>query len=321
MNSRFIASPFPWQLDEADWTSIRWKKKNFRPEFVNSRRYRHLTLCPGNLSFESSRTNNPYNFRFLVLFLPFLPFFPPPLFSFRFLFYSSIPSISFSFPDDVLFIIVVVVFFFLPEKSAFHEWRFYAHKFHWTGQQKDLYISRGLRRDASSNDDTVFSFNRSNSFFFSLFFFSFFPTANYCLRLTMLHHFPQLPFLPLPSPPFPFFLSFFLSFRSSLQARSRLIAKIDISIVSWGEKSEFAWGISAHDANIPRTYPGSLGRAIHVNGSIACRADKEREKKKNHRGHACCLSFLGRARRQVKDRWEHEETRPVELPFPSLSGR
>lgn len=182
-------------------------------------------------------------------------------------------------------------------------------------------IFRGLRRDASSNDDTVFSFNRSNSFFFSLFFFSFFPTANYCLRLTMLHHFPQLPFLPLPSPPFPFFLSFFLSFRSSLQARSRLIAKIDISIVSWGEKSEFAWGISAHDANIPRTYPGSLGRAIHVNGSIACRADKEREKKKNHRGHACCLSFLGRARRQVKDRWEHEETRPVELPFPSLSGR
>lgn len=121
------------------------KKKNFRPEFVNSRRYRHLTLCPGNLSFESSRTNNPYNFRFLVLFLPFLPFFPPPPFSFRFLFYPSIPSISFSFPDDVLFITVVVVFF-LPEKSAFHEWRFYAHKFHWTGQQKDLYISRVASR-------------------------------------------------------------------------------------------------------------------------------------------------------------------------------
>lgn len=121
------------------------KKKKFRPEFVNSRRYRHLTLCPGNLSFESSRTNNPYNFRFLVFILPFLPFFPPPLFSFRFLFYLSIPSISFSFPDDVLFITVVVVFF-LPEKSAFHEWRFYAHKFHWTGQQKDLYISRVASR-------------------------------------------------------------------------------------------------------------------------------------------------------------------------------
>lgn len=95
------------------------KKKKFRPEFVNSRRYRHLTLCPGNLSFESSRTNNPYNFRFLVLFLPFLSFFPPPSFSFRFLFYPSIPSISFSFPDDVLFITVVVVFFFCRRSQRF----------------------------------------------------------------------------------------------------------------------------------------------------------------------------------------------------------
>ena len=60
------------------------KKGIFRPEFVNSRRYRHLTLCPGNLPFESSRINNPCNFRFLLLFLPSLPSSPPPPFSFRF---------------------------------------------------------------------------------------------------------------------------------------------------------------------------------------------------------------------------------------------
>lgn len=82
-------------------------------------------------------------------------------------------------------------------------------------------IFRGLRRDASSNDDTVFSFNRSNSFFFSLFFFFFFPTANYCLRLTMLHHFPQLPFLPLP------FLSFFRSFFSFFPSSSIALDRED----------------------------------------------------------------------------------------------
>lgn len=164
--------------------------------------------------------------------------------------------------------------FFLPEKSAFHEWRFYAHKFHRTGQQKDLYISRGgcvaTHRRAMipyfpSTVPIVSFFSLSS--FFSVFFL---PTANYSSRFTMLHHFPQLPF-------FPFLFS--LPSCSSLQARSRSIAKIDISIVSRSEKSEFAWRISARDANMPRTYPASLARPIHVNGSIACRTYKKRKQK------------------------------------------
>lgn len=218
MNSRFIASPFPWQLDEADWTSIRWKKKNFRPEFVNSRRYRHLTLCPGNLSFESSRTNNPYNFRFLVLFLPFLPFFPPPLFSFRFLFYPSIPSISFSFPDDVLFITVVVVFFFCRRSQRFTNGDFMRINFIGQGSRRICIFREGC---VATHRRTMIPYFPSTVRIVSFFLYSSSPFFRpQIIACAWRCYTTFLNFLSFPSPPLPF-LSFFSFFPSSSIALDR----------------------------------------------------------------------------------------------------
>ena len=152
-------------------------------------------------------------------------------------------SVSFPFPDDVLFITELGPFslffffssFFSAERSRrVYEWRFYAHKFHRT-EQKDLYILRGLRR--RERPDTIFPCKRSSGLLLLA------ATSRRKLLYALIidlcfrtDHFRQVSLLLVSSSS-----SFFSSPGTLDRARSRrLISSVGFPGTERGEKSEFA---------------------------------------------------------------------------------